>query len=70
MFDSRWVLTGLGRPGCDAGFAVGSRRSGLGRAPSRDGREDDGCLAWPGCDWNEGILGIAPGREDAESDLC
>lgn len=40
-FDSRWVLTGLGRASSGRVLGVGSSRLALGRPLSRDGRDED-----------------------------
>lgn len=42
-FDSRWVLTGRGREDIDLDFVIGSKFSMLGRPPSREGLDEDGC---------------------------
>lgn len=41
--DSRWVLTGRGRPDIDLDFVMGSKFSILGRPPSSEGLDEDGC---------------------------
>ena len=62
--DSRWVLTGRGRPDIDLDFVMGSKISMLGRPPSREGLDEDGCRAWP---WNDDMRGDAAGLKDGES---
>lgn len=62
--DSRWVLTGRGRPDIDLDFVMGSKFSMLGRPPSSEGLDEDGCREWP---WNEDMRGDAAGLRDGES---
>ena len=44
---------------------IGSRKSLLGRPPSKDGREDDACRVCEiGCDWKERFTGRVLSRDD------
>lgn len=62
--DSRWVLTGRGRLDIDLDFVMGSKFSMLGRPPSSEGLDEDGCREWP---WNDDMRGDAAGLKDGES---
>ncbi len=39
----------------------------LGRAPSREGLDEEGCRTWVGADWNDGILEMTLALDESPS---
>jgi hypothetical protein len=58
MLDSRYMLAGLDRLEVDVDFTNGSKYSRFGRPPSREGRDDDGCVAIIDRECVDGIRGL------------